>query len=148
MVALACNPTKRACAVVRDSVACSVDGSNVRWIHFVVSLNPWCERVETGEILVEGFDMTHDERIEAMARAIFDSDFLDEEKWSSVGKVYAATYRRMATAALAAAGVEEMVREAAIEAWQAGAYSASEYYKGGGFDPAAIATIVREVMGK
>ena len=92
--------------------------------------------------------MTHDERIEAMAIAMMEAEgyWADEpdEYWMDEQKPL---YRRMATAALAAAGVEEMVREAAIEAWQAGAYSASEYYKGG-FDPAAIATIVREVMGK
>ena len=87
--------------------------------------------------------MTHDERIELMARAIFDSDFLDEEKWSNVGKVYAATYRRMATAALTAAGVEEMVREAAREAWDLGCMSETSDIEQRNQDAEEI---VREVM--
>jgi hypothetical protein len=57
--------------------------------------------------------MTHDERIKAMAEAIFKADFPDDQDlWDECEGDMQAVYNRMATAALAAAGVEEMVREA------------------------------------
>lgn len=70
--------------------------------------------------------MTHDERIEAVARAI-------QAEFGGYGKLFA-TYRDMAEAALAAAGVDEMVREAV---------------RLGRFLPSAdVEVIVREVMSK
>jgi hypothetical protein len=80
--------------------------------------------------------MTHDERIEAMARVIdwfVDAD-LSREEWAQV-----------AEAALAAAGVEEMVREAADKGYEEG-FQCLEYDMQAESD--AVEAIVREVMGK
>jgi hypothetical protein len=91
--------------------------------------------------------MTHDERIKAMAEAIFKADFPDDQDlWDECEGDMQAVYNRMATAALAAAGVEEMVREAVFAgakhgykcAWR-GDYAAQ---------PCDIDDLVREVMGK
>jgi hypothetical protein len=92
--------------------------------------------------------MTHDERIEAMARGLcalyyrrcvmFVSDragrmaYVDAQ-WRD--------HVEQARAAWAAAGVEEMVREAAVKGINHGA---RERY----VDTAVLAAIVREVMGK
>jgi hypothetical protein len=93
--------------------------------------------------------MTHDERIELMARVMRAADVeprrfyphwnvrhFDEQHDEAKAWWY-----RMATAALAAAGVEEMVREAAVKGINHGA---REQY----VDTAILAAIVREVMGK
>ena len=93
--------------------------------------------------------MTPDERIEAMARAIYRSHQIDrdgipptiddeETSWH--------LWKPEAEAALAAAGVEEMVREAAFDGFVQG-------QNFDGFDnrvgtAATIDDIVREVMGK
>jgi hypothetical protein len=98
--------------------------------------------------------MTHDERIEAMARAMhaadveprkFDPHWIvrDFDELNCIAKGW---WHRMATAALAAAGVEEMVREAAFDGFVQG-------QNFDGFDnrvgtAATIDDIVREVMGK
>jgi hypothetical protein len=88
--------------------------------------------------------MTHDERIEAMARAICDSDYYGA--WDECSEEWRCNLRAMATAALAAAGVEEMVRAAAFDGFVQG-------QSFDGFDnrvgtAATIDDIVREVMGK
>ena len=80
--------------------------------------------------------MTHDERVEKDARAIhYISDrtlpYETEHKY----------WNLIAEAALAAAGVEEMVREAAYKGYQQGRYGSTSK----GDD---VADIVREVMGK
>ena len=91
--------------------------------------------------------MTHDERIEAMAIAMMEAEgyWADEpdEYWMDEQKPL---YRRMATAALAAAGVEEMVREAVL----AGAKHGYECAGRGDYaaQPCDIDDLVREVMGK
>jgi hypothetical protein len=54
--------------------------------------------------------MTHDERIEAMARALCDSDYYGA--WDECSEEWRCNLRAMATAALAAAGVDRL--EAAL----------------------------------
>jgi hypothetical protein len=81
--------------------------------------------------------MTHDERIENVARAV--DRFVDAD-------LSPAEWTRLAEAALAAAGVEEMVRAAAFDGFVQG-------QSFDGFDnrvgtAATIDDIVREVMGK
>jgi hypothetical protein len=90
--------------------------------------------------------MTHDERIKAMAEAIFKADFPDDEDlWDECEGDMQAVYNRMATAALAAAGVEEMVREAAREAWDLGCMSETSDIEQRNEEAEEI---VREVMGR
>jgi len=97
--------------------------------------------------------MTHDERIEAMARAMraadveprkfdahwnvrpFDEQHEEAKQW----------WYRMAAAALAAAGVEEMVEQAAYEGWHCGRGSDPD---AGEISQRESDAIVREVMGK
>jgi hypothetical protein len=83
--------------------------------------------------------MTHDERIEAMARAIHDAEvsMFDSPRW----------LRRLeqAKAALAAAGVEEMVRRAADKGFEEG-FQCMQYDMQKVAD--AVDAIVREVMGR
>jgi hypothetical protein len=74
--------------------------------------------------------MTHDERIENVARAV--DRFVDAD-------LSPAEWTRLAEAALDAAGIEEMVREAAIMGLQFG----GEYLAG----DSEVDAIVREVMG-
>lgn len=72
--------------------------------------------------------MTHDERIEAMTRAMHAADVeprkfdphwtvRDFDELNCIGNGW---WHRMATAALAAAGVEEMVRAATYDGWCSG----------------------------
>jgi hypothetical protein len=88
--------------------------------------------------------MTHDERIEAMARAIWNAESVRAASrdrcidWLDVSERHRSDYIFLATAALAAAGVEEMIREAAEKAWDVGGMS----------EPMVLRQIVREVMGK
>jgi hypothetical protein len=91
--------------------------------------------------------MTHDERIEAMAIAMMEAegywaDEPDDKCWMDEQKPL---YRRMAEAALAAADVEGMVREAAREAWDLGCMSETSDIEQRNQDAEEI---VREVMGK
>jgi hypothetical protein len=88
--------------------------------------------------------MTNEERIEAMARALFLEDVDGVAAWEECGSWLQANYRRMAGAALAAAGVEEMVREAARRGWDCGVDTPSRGYARRDRD---VDTIVREVMG-
>jgi len=76
--------------------------------------------------------MTHDKRIEAMLIAFY--NVADSGMW---------TYGTAMEAALAAAGVEEMVRAAAIAGYAAGVFS-----QRGDKEYLSTADIVREVMGK
>jgi len=56
--------------------------------------------------------MTHDERIARMAEAIFKADFPDDQDlWDECEGDMEAVYNRMATAALAAAGIEDMLKD-------------------------------------
>ena len=85
--------------------------------------------------------MTNEERIEAMAKAIAEVDADEtDDPWEELNPLSQWAYRRMAKAALAAAGVEEMVREAAVKA----ACGESQYQWG--LDSSDIDEIVREVM--
>lgn len=83
--------------------------------------------------------MTHDERIEKVARALYDHavgpDFPLFDRLPADVQLY---WLRQATAALAAAGVEEMVREAVSRTCELCDY---------GFSP-DVDDIVRKVMGK
>jgi hypothetical protein len=97
--------------------------------------------------------MTHDERIEAMARAMRAAD-TEPRKFDAHWNVRPfdeqhdeakAWWHRMATAALAAAGVEEMVRAAAREAWDLGCMSETSDIEQRNQD---AEDIVREVMSK
>jgi hypothetical protein len=55
--------------------------------------------------------MSHDERIEAMARAICAEDFGNAHEWDdTTSEILRESYRDQAIAALAAAGIEEIVR--------------------------------------
>jgi hypothetical protein len=84
--------------------------------------------------------MTHDERIEKVARAIFDIDIEATAVWDECSAWLKNNYRLMATAALAAAEVDEMVREAAAMGLQfGGEYTARD---------SDLDAIVREVMGR
>ena len=95
--------------------------------------------------------MTHDERIDAIARALqrrarqrcgwpwSDDDF------NSLMQSHKIALLENAEAALAAAGVEEMVREAAREAWDLGCMSETSDIEQRNQDAEEI---VREVMGK
>jgi hypothetical protein len=76
--------------------------------------------------------MTHDERIEACLDAL--TNYVDDPDGG-----YPTDYLRKAVIdILAAAGVEEMIREAAEKAWDVGGMS----------EPMVLRRIVREVMGK
>ncbi len=78
--------------------------------------------------------MTHDERIEVCLDAL--TNYVDDANG------YPEDYLRKAVIdILAAAGVEEMVREAAYKGYQQGRYGSTSK----GDD---VADIVREVMGK
>jgi hypothetical protein len=93
--------------------------------------------------------MTHDERIDAIARAMHAAD-VEPRKFDAHWNVRPFDeqhdeakqwWYRMAAAALAAADVEGMVRAAAVKGINHGA---RERY----VDTAVLAAIVREVMGK
>jgi hypothetical protein len=89
--------------------------------------------------------MTHDERIEAMARAI-NAEFYGHP-WDETTAFRQGLCFDMALAALAAAGVEEMVREAAKLAL----YKALSNTPWGGHPDSTdewCQSIVRAVMGK
>jgi hypothetical protein len=90
--------------------------------------------------------MTHDERIEAMALALYDHavgpDFPPFDRLPAAVQLY---WVQQATAALAAAGIEEMVREAADEGFEAGFLCV--YYETQEVAD-TVDAIVREVMGR
>jgi len=91
--------------------------------------------------------MTHDERIEKVARALHVVWIPDPDPWEDIGEMNRNYYLEAAEAALAAAGMEEMVREAArLTLYRA--MSSTPF----GEEPATtdqwLDDIVREVMGK
>lgn len=94
--------------------------------------------------------MTHDERIEKMARAMHAADVeprMFDPHWivrgfDELNCIAKGWWHRMATAALAAAGVEEMVRAAFNAGWRERTiYDVTGHCK-------AEDAIVREVMSK
>jgi hypothetical protein len=87
--------------------------------------------------------MTHDERIEAMARAICEQFY--GTSWELTSHFRQQICIGLADKALDAAGVEEMVREAAREAWDLGCMSETSDIEQRNQDAEEI---VREVMGK
>ena len=87
--------------------------------------------------------MTNDERIEAMARAI-NAEFYGQA-WDKTTVFRKGACFDTALAALAAARLEEMVREAADEGFEAG-FLCVHYETQEAAD--TVNAIVREVMGK
>jgi hypothetical protein len=86
--------------------------------------------------------MTHDERIERMARAVYTAAETDEIEFPfEQDRAY---YCGIATAALAAAGIEDMVREAANRGFVSGFDWHTDYKTYSSCSE--IDTIVRKVM--
>jgi hypothetical protein len=89
--------------------------------------------------------MTHDERIEAIRRAIYDRAMRMSAKEEADGVAWNLTYREcreLAEAALTAAGVEEMLTEAI---WEAACRENKHQW---GIDSSDIDEIIKKVMGK
>jgi hypothetical protein len=71
--------------------------------------------------------MKPEERIKAVAEAIFKADFPDDQDlWDECEGDMKAIYNRMAKAALNAAGIEALVRKAARAGWDMGRSSSSD----------------------
>jgi len=88
--------------------------------------------------------MTHDERIEAMAKAHWLASPHSGmfSKWEDSHPVTVSVLHEQMEAALAAAGLEEVVRSAAVKA----ACAENQYQWG--IDSSDIDEIVKEVMGR